>query len=86
MLNHKCIHSLICIGMRILTLRFLVINGERAAMYAPDFKGKGIQTRRMVLKDIVDKYSKEESAPGKERVLKGIFFGVCVSHSDIRGT
>lgn len=30
---------------------FLVINSERAAMYAPDFKGKMIRTNKTLLED-----------------------------------
>jgi RAP1 GTPase activating protein 1 len=40
-----------------------LINSERAAMYAPDFKGKGINTRRAVLRDIVNKYIGEATKP-----------------------
>jgi hypothetical protein len=31
---------------------YAVINGERAAMHAPDFRGKHINTRKMMLKVI----------------------------------
>jgi len=46
-----------------------LINGERAAMYAPDFKGKGVRTRVALLQDIIKRYPeagamlRKESAP-----------------------
>ena len=39
-----------------------LINAERAAMYAPDFKGKGVRTREAMLRDTIERYPDEKVA------------------------
>lgn len=52
-----------------------LINAERAAMYAPDFKGKALRTREAMLRDTIERYPDEKAArKGSVVVRTGGFF------------
>jgi hypothetical protein len=54
----KCKQRIISVNNLLLITLFLVINGERAAMFSPEFKSKFVTTKRTQLEMILEKYLK----------------------------